>query len=216
MFTRVMVPLDGSALAEQALSEAESLAHLQGAPLRLIRVVDPHEIDHFGLDEFTGRAKLDERVEAACQDAAKYLQQAAREIEERGLTVTTEVRQGNPAREIVAATQPGDLLVISTHGRDGARRWFLGSVAEAVTRHAAVPVLLVRIKETAASNGGHRYADLLRQDAYRPEELAEVLNMDAAVVRQEALTGRLRAKIVEHHVLSITRADALSWLAERG
>jgi hypothetical protein len=125
------------------------------------------------------------------------------------------VLRGDPARELVAAGQPGDLIIISTHGRDGALRWVIGSVAEAVARHASVPVMLVRVTPAARPNGTEHMADLLSRDQYRPEELAELLNMDVAVVRQAALTGRLQAKIADHHVISIARADALRWLEER-
>jgi nucleotide-binding universal stress UspA family protein len=215
MFASILVPLDGSALAEQALTEAEELARQMGAPLRLIRVVDPNRLDHFGVDKYLAMANLAEKVEEALKTATDYLQDTARTLEERGLTVTTEVRRGDPVRELVAAAQPGDLIVISTHGRDGAMRWVIGSVAEAVARHASVPVLLVRAKGIARPNGKEHIADLLRQDQYRPEELAELLNMDVAVVRQAALAGQLHATIVDHHVLSIARADALRWLEER-
>jgi nucleotide-binding universal stress UspA family protein len=215
MFTRIVVPLDGSDLAEQALPQAEGLARLTGAPLRLIQVIDPHTMDHFGLDEFGRMAKLDQRVAQAHQTATEYLQQIARDLEARGLSVTTDVWHGDPARQIVTASEPGDLVVISTHGRDGAKRWFLGSVAESIARHAKIPVMLVRVQPPARQDESTRYADLLRQDTYRPEELADLLNIDAATVRQAALGGRLRAQLADHHVISITRADALSWLAER-
>jgi nucleotide-binding universal stress UspA family protein len=215
MYARIVVPLDGSALAEQALPNAEALARDGGVPIRLIRVVDPNRLDHFGLDRFVGAIGLAEKVEEAQGAATAYLQQRARALREKGFTVEVEVLRGDPARELVAAGQPGDLIVISTHGRDGAMRWVIGSVAEAVARHATVPVMLVRVTATAQPNGKDHIADLLRRDQYRPEELAELLNMDVAVVRQAALTGCLHAKIADHHVLSITRADTVRWLEER-
>jgi nucleotide-binding universal stress UspA family protein len=216
MFARILVPLDGSAFAEQALTVAEEMARQQGAPLHLIRVVDPNQLDHFGLDKLAGTARLDEKVDGAQTAAGEYLQQTAQALEERGLTVTAEVRRGSPARELIAAALPGDLIVISTHGRHGATRWVIGSVAETVVRGASVPVLLIRAEGIARPADKERVADLLRLDQYRPGELAELLNMDVAVVRQAALTGRLHATIRDHHVISITRADALRWLEERG
>jgi nucleotide-binding universal stress UspA family protein len=216
MYARIVVPLDGSWLAEQALVNAEELARDAAVPIRLIRVVDPNRLDHFGLDKLVDIAGLAEKVEDAQRAAAAYLAGVARPLEGRGLSVETQVLRGDPAREIVGAGQPGDLLVISTHGRDGARRWVIGSVAEAVARHASVPVMLVRITAPSAhSNGSEHMADLLSRDQYRPEELADLLNMDVTVVRQAALTGRLHAQIADHHVLSVTRADALRWLADR-
>jgi nucleotide-binding universal stress UspA family protein len=148
MYTRILVPLDGSKLAERALPAAEELARLVRAPLHLVRMVDPA---HSNL----GRDGFDESVlaqvasslflteEGAAADA--YLaRMTAREIEQ-GLGASGEVRYGATAREIVAMAQPGDLIVMSTHGRGGLVRWFLGSVAEDVVRRAPVPVLLIRI-----------------------------------------------------------------------
>jgi nucleotide-binding universal stress UspA family protein len=215
MFARIIVPLDGSSLAEQALANAEELARDGAVPIRLVRVVDPNRLDHFGLDKFVGMAGLAEKVEEAQKAAAAYLDESARALGERGLTVEVEVLRGDPARAIVAAAQPGDLIVMSTHGRGGAIRWFLGSVAEAVVRHATVPVMLIRVAATASPQSDGRMAELLSRDEYRPEELAELLNMDVAVVRQAALTGRLNARIADHHIISIARADVLRWLAER-
>jgi nucleotide-binding universal stress UspA family protein len=58
--------------------------------------------------------------------------------------VTTEVRHGEPAPELLEALAAGDLLVISTHGEGPARRWQIGSVAERLLRHADAPVVLIR------------------------------------------------------------------------
>jgi hypothetical protein len=66
-------------------------------------------------------------------------------LNERGVTTTTEVRTGIPAEVILAeASEPSDLVAMSTHGRSGVDRWFLGSVADAVVRHGDIPVLVVR------------------------------------------------------------------------
>jgi nucleotide-binding universal stress UspA family protein len=64
--------------------------------------------------------------------------------------VTTALLNGNPSSEIVAATQPSDLIVMCTHGRGGLARWFLGSVAEDIVRRATVPVMLVRVSADAS------------------------------------------------------------------
>ncbi len=59
---------------------------------------------------------------------------------------------GNPTREIIAATKPGDFVIMSTHGRGGLSRWFLGSVAEDVVRGSPVPIMLIRATEAAAEH----------------------------------------------------------------
>jgi nucleotide-binding universal stress UspA family protein len=144
MFARILVPLDGSSLAEKALPDTEELARAADVPVTLIQVIDLNHLDHFGLEEFVGAPPLAEQMAAAERGAREYLARIARDFEKRRVAATADVRFGDPARELVAAVQSGDLIVMSTHGRGGPARWFLGSVAEAVARHAPVPVMLIR------------------------------------------------------------------------
>ena len=145
MYRRIVVPVDGSELAERALPQAEALARLTGAPLHLVRVVDLTSMARYGTiglhAEVTAFQRLLANEEAVARDD---LARTARGLRDRGVSVTTEERRGDAATEIVAATEPGDVIVMATHGRGGVTRWFLGSVAEEVARHAPVPVLLVR------------------------------------------------------------------------
>lgn len=148
LYTRIIVPLDGSKLAERALTEAKQLAALTGAKLWLIRVIDYSSRDRFGdfgmLYEYETIAKAleEERVIAEA-----YLGDLAKSMTAEGLAVSTEIIDGIAARAIVREAKPGDLIVMATHGRTGMKRWFIGSVAEEVLRHATVPVLLVRADE---------------------------------------------------------------------
>ena len=134
MFQRIVVPLDGAKHAEGALPLATAFGRLVGAPLHLVEVLEPW------------LAATGTPARAAEEDAAarQYLARAVARLTRDGVTATTAVRQGSPADEIVALTGPGDLIVMSPHGRSGAVRWFMGSVAEAVTRRAPAPVLIVR------------------------------------------------------------------------
>ena len=145
MYERIVVPLDGSDLASRALPEAERLARLVDAPLHLVRVVDLANLQRVGYlglaAEYAAYQQVLEDEKAAAQE---YLAGAERDMTERGIRVSTELRHGAAARELLAATRPGDLIVMASHGRTGVPRWFLGSVAEELTRHATVPVLLVR------------------------------------------------------------------------
>lgn len=155
MYERIVVPLDGSGLAEQALPEAVALAHLTGAPLHLIRVVDVTRLEQYGAYglalEYAGLAKVVTEEEA---NARAYLGQVASRLSGEGAQgvprVTIEVRRGLVVRELIAATRPGDLLVMATHGHGGIRRWLLGSVAEEVVRHTSGPVHLVRARTQEA------------------------------------------------------------------
>lgn len=157
MYRRIVVPLDGSSLAEQALPHAEALADLTHAPLHLVRVIDPTHLGTplgvvLATDALAMQLLLDEERSAA----REYLERLAQELLSRQHQVTIEYRQGPAADELLAAAQPGDLIVMTSHGRTGLRRWFLGSVAEAVIRRASVPALLVRAPslEPDSTTGG--------------------------------------------------------------
>ena len=147
MYTRFLVPLDGSKLAERALSAAAELAQLMGAPLHLVCVVDLTQLDLAAYDSYaTALARGVVLPFLSDEDAAAraYLDRMTARLAAQGLTASGEVRHGIAAREIVALAQSGDLIVMATHGRGGVARWFLGSVAEEVVRHAPVPLLLLR------------------------------------------------------------------------
>ena len=148
MFTRIVVPLDGSDLAEAALAPAEELAGLCRVPIHLVRVLDSSDLLRASgfpvYDPYIDATAFQEAIQAEQDDATRYLAKIESQARAKNLTVSVETLRGRPAGEIVAATKPGDLVVMSTHGRGGLTRWFLGSVAESVVRHASVPVMIVR------------------------------------------------------------------------
>ncbi len=142
--TRIVVPLDGSALAEQALSMAVTLAGDMGLPMHLVRVVDFDPV-RASVEAGPAAAEACARQQADLGRAANaYLAEQVLALRNRDCMVTSEVRVGAPTGELLAAIREGDLAVLTTHGRGGIERWLLGSVAEALVRHAAGPVLLVR------------------------------------------------------------------------
>ena len=158
MFERIVVPLDGSALAENALPAAEELARLTGAPIHLVRVVDLTRLERYGAYglalEYAGFEAVAEEERTV---AREYLEREAAGLTGRGRAVTTEVADGLTPRVLVGLTKPGDVIVMASHGRTGMARWFLGSVAEEVVRHSAVPVMLVRALSTGeAGAAGQR------------------------------------------------------------
>jgi nucleotide-binding universal stress UspA family protein len=73
-----------------------------------------------------------------------YLREQAERITQQGIAVTTAVLDGPPSRELLSAVAAGDLVVMTSHGRSGLKRWLLGSVAEKMVRRATVPVLIAR------------------------------------------------------------------------
>jgi len=137
---RIVIALDGSELAEAALPIAERLAKSLKATVHLVRVMVPPAVI-FGAAYQSTLPVLEEMESYARQ----YLKTTAEKLRSTGLTTTAAVRIGIPAEVILAeACQPGDIVVMSTHGRSGVDRWFLGSVADAVVRHGNIPVLVVR------------------------------------------------------------------------
>lgn len=145
MYRRIIVALDGSAIAEPALAQAVQLSRLSGAPIHLLRVVDYLRLEQYGPYALALEYSTTEPVlSVEMNDARDYLAKIETRLTDDGLAVDTEVRKGRVAREIVGAARPGDVIVMASHGRGGLSRWLLGSVAEEVVRRAPVPVLLVR------------------------------------------------------------------------
>lgn len=149
MYEKILVPLDGSELAECVLPHVESIARGCGVQnVVFIRVVEPFQLPTgygywdagFNLD---GVNSIDSKNRASAED---YLGQVVSRMKYDGVTVQSEVVTGKPAESIADyATKNGvDLVIIATHGRSGISRWALGSVAERVLRSTCAPVLMVR------------------------------------------------------------------------
>jgi nucleotide-binding universal stress UspA family protein len=131
MLKHVLVPLDGSPLAESALPYAEVLARRTGAALTLVRATR----------HASGPAQV-----RAIEEAEGYLTDLATSLGDRGVTAEAAVPYGSPSTWIVeeVGLRKIDLIVMATHDRTGPDRWLHGSVAEAVVRHSGVPVFVVR------------------------------------------------------------------------
>ncbi len=135
---KILVPLDGSLLAESALGTAAELARVSGARLLLLRAAQAHTLP--GADPTDAEIRVVEEAEA-------YLARVKARLGAGGLeNVSTSVWYGSAASCIVEATQFNrpDLIVMTTHGRGGLGRLILGSVAESVLRGTTTPILVVR------------------------------------------------------------------------
>src|SRR4051812_9670156 len=114
MYRRIVVPLDGSDIAELAIPEAERMARLTSAPLHLIRVVDPRQVPWYGAyAEPMGANAAQEAFGDEEIVANGYLAAVAKRIDELDIEVESEVRRGRAANELVAAGKPDDLIVIA-------------------------------------------------------------------------------------------------------
>jgi nucleotide-binding universal stress UspA family protein len=143
MFTKVLVPLDRSPLAEQAIGRAAAIARATNATIDLLLV---HEV--FGT-RFSGSPEADADILAG---EHRYIERVAAELcEGASLTVTGGVHEGPTAATICerARETAADLIVMTSHGRVGLARMVLGSVADEVVRKSTTPILLLRAIETA-------------------------------------------------------------------
>jgi len=149
MYRRILVPLDGSKLAECALPYAEALA--KGCDTEKVILVSVTErVQGYRAFEDPGQPLGQRLVPEAFgkkeKQAQRYLDRIAKAMEAKGINVSTEVLLWKPAEAIVGyAKQSGcDLIIMASHGRSGVSRWAHGSVADKVLRGSPVPVLMVK------------------------------------------------------------------------
>lgn len=138
MFQHILVPLDGSPRAEQALPVAARIARATKATITLFHAVMGE--NEYGL--YPTRAML----ETALANANGYLEQVAQSKTLAGIRTRTEVLSGKAAQAILEYSRPDqiDLIILCSHGYTGFKRWMLGSVSQKVGRHSSAPVLILR------------------------------------------------------------------------
>lgn len=146
MIRKILVPLDGSILAEKALAYAEELAQKFEAELILVRVLQI-------VPEFMAGPRGVAFYKQVAEERAEiiaYLSEIVNQLRSRHLLVRSVVLNHGPAEDSIVALacqEAVDLIVMSTHGRSGVSRWMHGSVAGKVLHHAPCPVFLVRVAE---------------------------------------------------------------------
>jgi nucleotide-binding universal stress UspA family protein len=145
MYKKILAPLDGSEFSECALEHVKAIAAGCSVPeVVLLRVVEPiHSTDLAAYAEAGIDTVL---LMRDVEEAAKtYMSRMTEELKKTGLNVSGVVSTGWSADQILsyAADNGVDLIIMSTHGRGGIGRWFMGSVTDKVVRHASVPVLTV-------------------------------------------------------------------------
>ena len=182
MYNYILVPLDGSTFSQSALPFAKQLAKGFNVPIVLFHSVDPGQL--YSLDETHGSINaydysdefkssiettmtsthtqnlhyLDSIIESEQALADGYLATISKSLAKDGIKVSEMVEIGPPADTILrfVERQPSGLTVMSTHGRGGIARWFLGSVANKVLYGSSSPVLLVRPREDGVGGEGFR------------------------------------------------------------
>jgi nucleotide-binding universal stress UspA family protein len=142
MYSKILVPLDGSKTAEGVLPHAKALAYSEGAELVLLTVTANPALDYaFSDPGLAQRAEEDQE-----ERSKRYMAEVEQQLKSAGFKVSTLLRVGAVADVIltVAEEMQVDVIAMSTHGRTGQARWLLGSVAERVVRSSKVPVMLIR------------------------------------------------------------------------
>lgn len=144
MYARILIPLDGSEVAEAILPFVEKIAGPLDAEIVLLQVVTP-----LSAAEMLASAGVvaPDTLLLRQLEARQYLAKVEQRLTAKGLRVRSGLRSGVPAAEIVSAATASraDLIAMTTHGRSGLGRVLFGSVAEAVLRTAPGPVLMIRM-----------------------------------------------------------------------
>ena len=198
MYERILVPLDGSQLAEVALPYAEELAGRLGSEVTLLSVSESDETESY----HEALTYILEMVEPTKQGVERNLAKlVAKEVKVDSRTLV-----GHPAEEIVDYADKADigLIVMATHGQSGIRRWALGSVADKVVRATKRPVALIRAKGARPDvrEKGILNKALIPLDGSKESE--------AAIPYIEELASKLKAEVVLLQVLTPDYAAAIS------
>ena len=146
MYKKIMVPLDGSSLAECVLPHVEAIAG--GCPVRelvLLRIVEPervYSVSDSPIDPNLAAARESERK----KEAEDYLRSVVDRLDEPGLTCEIKSIVGRVAESLVdyCVENDVDLIIIATHGHSGVTRWVRGSVADKILGSSKIPVLMIR------------------------------------------------------------------------
>lgn len=149
---RILVPTDGSVLSEAATTEAALLAKHLNRPLVLLRAIFPEAelAPSAGFDAIYAPEVYNELSKSLETDAKATLDRIAESLRNEGVEVEIALVHGPAAQTIQDTAKSDDLIVMTSHGRSGFRRWLIGSVAEKLVRTAPCPVILVRAPEQEA------------------------------------------------------------------
>ena len=195
MLRQILVPLDGSVLAEMALPNAVTMARTTASSLILLQVVP---------SAWHSRSIVTQSQKEAADAVQAYLLGIERQLRTEGIEVTSRVREGEPAKVIVseAAQDPSiTAIVMSTHGRSGLGRLFFGSVSEKILHASPLPLLLVRPEESKERP----------QHPYKGTYSTIMVPLDGSVLAEQALEeARLLAIATEASVVLVSATPPLA------
>ena len=145
MYKKIMVPLDGSQIAECVITHIEVIAKKTAAKVELVSVIEPLDIPTRGQIAISDDDIRQIDAEGK-KEAGKYLNQVSDRLTKAGIKTDTVILSGKAADRLVryAVNNGIDLIIMATHGRSGISRLFWGSVAEKILRATDIPVLLIK------------------------------------------------------------------------
>lgn len=144
MFSNILVPVDGSSTANQAIQKAAAVAKAFNARLTVVCIIDTYAFTGVGTEFAYGQ---DEYLKAATKEAHDSIAAAKSQFAANGTEVTATVLEGQAVYKSIleaAKTAGADLIVMGSHGRKGLEKLVLGSVAAQVLSHTHLPVMIVR------------------------------------------------------------------------
>ena len=191
MYSKMIVPLDGSELAESILPYASLLAKGLQISVELLQAIEPASPV---LTNPSNGFNLEQVVHGMRLSAQQYLEKIAITLQDDGILASYEVFDGDPAAQILAKAQqnPNALIAISTHGRSGASRWVLGSVTNKVIQATSNPLLVVRSHERPSTVHDWKLSTLIvpldgspgaEQIVLHVVALAKAMNMKVMLAR---------------------------------
>jgi nucleotide-binding universal stress UspA family protein len=225
MYTRMLIPLDGSKVAEQVLPYARFLAKKLAIPVELLGIVDPAPLADFS-NVWEGQ-QLDKLVAEETRGTAQYLDTRAQSFV--GAQVSCTVLRGTPEDAIIerAAADEKTLIVMATHGRSGMQRWLLGSVTDKVLHAAANHLLLIRANDRGNTDGEATLKTVVTPLDGSPlaekalscvVELARTMQLEIVLMRAYALPPVVSAEeygVYTEELLAQLEQEARDYLAEK-
>lgn len=142
MYKKILVPLDGSSLAEEVLTHAKALAYSEGAEIVLLRIATNPALEFAFADPALAQSVITQLE----TEAQKYIDDMITTLKNDGFKVSGIIAEGAIAEMILQISEDiqADTIAMSTHGRTGPSQWLIGSVAHRVVRSSKVPVMLIR------------------------------------------------------------------------
>jgi nucleotide-binding universal stress UspA family protein len=215
MFDHVLVPLDGSRLAECVLPHAVTLAQAFEARLAFVQVVERVSVD--GLSQTIDPLRWQIRK----TEAQTYLNEMSARIRETGLETEEHVLEGQAAERVVefAHSQDVDLIILSSHGRGGLSQWNISSVVQKVILQARMPIMIVRAYQTAPDATTElRYKRILAplDGSQRAECVLPFVNQLACSQEAELLLAHVvgRPEVPRHTPLTQEELELVDRLTE--